>query len=77
MGRSVTTVAEPGAVLMVLEFGPSRWQRLVEGVSTEQVQAAFPGWELTSSQDAATAGLGWPISRTRPQWHQLVLSSTS
>lgn len=77
MGRAVTSVALPGAVLLLLAFGPSRWRRLVEGVTREQVRVAFPRWELTSSEDAATAGLGWPMNRTRPQWHRLALSPTS
>lgn len=73
LGHSVTAAAEPGATLLMLAFGPSRWRRLVEGVTTGDVAAAFPGWELVGSEPAATAGLGWPMSQTRPQWHTLRL----
>lgn len=70
-GRGVTELAEPGAVLLMLAFGPSRYRRLVEGVSREEVEAAFPGWETLSAEDADPAGLGWPMNRTSPRWYRL------
>ncbi|MUL41799.1 class I SAM-dependent methyltransferase [Streptomonospora sp. PA3] len=69
-GRGVTALAAPGAVLLMLAFGPSRYQRLVEGVSRAEVEAAFPQWELSSVEDADTAHLGWPMNRTAPKWYR-------
>ncbi|MEE2053641.1 class I SAM-dependent methyltransferase [Nocardiopsis tropica] len=69
-GRGVTALAAPGATLLLLAFGPSRYSRLVEGVSRADVEAAFPGWELLAAEDADTAGLGWPMDRTSPQWYR-------
>ncbi|NYH55270.1 SAM-dependent methyltransferase [Nocardiopsis arvandica] len=69
-GRGVTALAAPGATLLVLAFGPSRYQRLVEGVSRAQIEAAFPGWEVLSVEDAVTDGLGWPMNQTSPQWYR-------
>ena len=71
MGRSVTERAAPGARMLMLAFGPTRLRSMIGGVSEEQVVAAFPGWELTDSQLAETAGLGWPMNRTRPRWYRL------
>ncbi|WP_179830014.1 class I SAM-dependent methyltransferase [Nocardiopsis aegyptia] len=69
-GRGVTALAAPGATLLMLAFGPSRYRRLVEGVSQAQVEAAFPGWELLTVDDADTSGLGWPMNRTSPKWYR-------
>lgn len=68
-GRGVTALAEPGAALVMLEFGPSRYRRLVEGVSQAEVEAAFPAWDLLTVEDADTTGLGWPMNRTSPKWY--------
>ncbi|MDE3721827.1 class I SAM-dependent methyltransferase [Nocardiopsis sp. N85] len=69
-GRGVTALAAPGAVLLMLAFGPSRYRRLVEGVSQAEVEAALPGWDLLAAEDAETAGLGWPMNRTSPKWYR-------
>ncbi|MFI2102434.1 class I SAM-dependent methyltransferase [Isoptericola sp. NPDC019693] len=71
--RGVTACARPGATLLMLAFGPSRWQRLVEGVSEAEVTAAFDGWDLLDVRAADTAGLGFPMNRTSPRWYRLGL----
>jgi SAM-dependent methyltransferase len=70
-GAGVTTLAHPGATLLLLSFGPSRWRRLVEGASREEVETAFAGWEMLAVDPADTAGLGWPMNKTAPQWYRL------
>lgn len=70
-GREVTGSANPDATLLMLAFQPTRARALLEGVSQEEVEAAFPGWEMLSVEPAATAGLGWPMNRTSPQWYRL------
>ena len=74
-GEGVRALANPGATLLLLSFGPGRWQRLVGGASQQQVQAAFAGWELLDAEPADTAGLGWPMNRTVPRWYRLRLPS--
>lgn len=69
-GRGVTALAAPGATLLMLAFGPSRYRRMVEGVSRAEVEAALPGWELLAVDDADTSGLGWPMNRTSPKWYR-------
>ncbi len=69
-GRSVTARANPGATLLMLAFGPSIYRRMVEGVSREEVEAAFHEWELIDVEAAATEGLGFPMNRTNPQWYR-------
>jgi hypothetical protein len=70
-GESVSALATPGATIAMLAFGPSRYQRLVGGVSQGEVADAFPGWELLTAEPADTAGLGWPMNRTAPRWYRL------
>jgi SAM-dependent methyltransferase len=70
-GETVSALAEPGATILMLAFGPSRYRSFVGGVSQSEVEAAFPGWEMITVEPADTAGLGWPMNRTAPQWYRL------
>ena len=70
-GEGVGALANPGATLLLLSFGPSRWRWLVEGASQEDVETAFAGWEMLASEPADTAGLGWPMNKTAPRWYRL------
>ncbi|TDD84533.1 class I SAM-dependent methyltransferase [Actinomadura darangshiensis] len=71
VGRGVSTLADPGSTLLMLAFGPTRLRSRIGGVSQAEVEAAFPDWELLDVQPAETAGLGWPMNRTSPQWYRL------
>ncbi|MEE6286524.1 class I SAM-dependent methyltransferase [Georgenia sp. MJ173] len=73
-GRGVTALAEPGATLLMLAFGPTRLRSLIGGVSQRQVEAAFPGWDLVAVEPAPTTGLGFPMNRTSPHWYRLRLA---
>jgi SAM-dependent methyltransferase len=70
-GSGVSALANPGATLLLLSFGPSRWRWLVEGASQEEIQTAFAGWEMLAAEPADTAGLGWPMNKTAPRWYRL------
>lgn len=74
-GAAITSLARPGATLLQMSFGRSRWQRLVGGVSAKDVAAAFPAWEVVSVDAADVCGLGWPMNRTSPLWHRLRLAT--
>jgi hypothetical protein len=71
LGGGVSALANPGATLLLLSFGPSRWRPLVGGASQEEVETAFAGWEILAAEPADTAGLGWPMSKTAPRWYRL------
>ena len=43
------------------------------GVTQEEVEEAFPRWQLLSVGAASTASLGWPLSGTSPQCYRLRL----
>jgi SAM-dependent methyltransferase len=71
MGAGVSALAKPGATLLLLSFGPSRWRSLVGGASREEIETAFASWEMLTAEPADTAGLGWPMSKTAPRWYRL------
>jgi SAM-dependent methyltransferase len=70
-GQGVSQLANPGATLLMLAFGPTRLRSLVGGVSRAEVEAGFPDWELRTAEPADTAGLSWPMNKTSPQWYRL------
>jgi SAM-dependent methyltransferase len=70
-GEGASALANPGAIVLMLSFGPSRWRWLVEGASQEQIQTAFAGWQMLTAEPADTAGLGWPVNKTAPRWYRL------
>ncbi|GGV18929.1 hypothetical protein GCM10010182_45680 [Actinomadura cremea] len=70
-GRGVSALANSDATLLMLAFGPTRLRARMGGVSRAEVEAAFPDWELLDVQAAETAGLGWPMNRSSPQWYRL------
>jgi SAM-dependent methyltransferase len=70
-GAGVTALANPGATLLMLAFGPTRMRFLLEGATQEDVERAFPRWDLIAVDAAQTQGLGWPMNRSRPQWYRL------
>lgn len=72
-GKGVTALANRGATLLMLAFGPTRLRRWVGGVSQAEVEEAFDAWNLTAVEPASTEGLGWPMSRTSPRWYRLRL----
>ena len=69
--EGASALANPGATLLMLSFGLSRWRWLVGGVSQEEIETAFAGWEMLASEPANTAGLGWPMNKTAPRWYRL------
>jgi SAM-dependent methyltransferase len=70
-GEGVSALANPGATVLLLSFGPSRWRPLVGGASQQEVETAFAGWEMLAAEPADIAGLGWPMNRTAPRWYRL------
>ena len=72
-GAGVTASANPNATLLMLAFGPSRLLPGLGGVTQQDVEAAFPQWDLLANEPADTAGLGWPMNKTSPRWYRLRL----
>lgn len=72
-GGGVTALANPGATLLMLAFGPTKMWSFLGAASQEDVERAFPAWQLLAVDSADTAGLGWPLNTTAPCWYRLGL----
>jgi hypothetical protein len=59
-GAGVAALANPGATLLMLAFGPTRVRSLLGGVRQEDVDRAFPRGDLIAVDPAQTKGLGCP-----------------
>jgi SAM-dependent methyltransferase len=71
-GRGITAVANSGATLLMMAFSrPTPIGSFVTGTSPDDVQAAFPGWDLLSVDDADTDGMDWPMRTMQPKWMRL------
>jgi SAM-dependent methyltransferase len=70
-GAGVTASANPNATILMLAFGATRMRSLLGGVTQQEVEDAFPEWKMLTVEPADTAGLGWPMNRTAPQWYRL------
>lgn len=70
-GRGVSALSNARATLLLLAFQPTRAGSMVGGMSRADVENAFPRWKMLSVEPADTAGLGWPLTRTAPQWYRL------
>lgn len=54
MGREVGAVAAPDATIILDCFSPGRRGPLPRGASRDEIEAAFPGWEVTDVEVADT-----------------------
>ena len=72
-GGGVTALANPEATLLMLAFSPTRMWSFLGAAAQEDVERAFPAWELLAVDPADTAGLGWPLNTTTPCWYRLRL----
>jgi SAM-dependent methyltransferase len=70
-GRGVSGLCNPRATLLLLAFQPTRARSVVGGLSRADLESAFPRWDTLSVEAADTTGLGWPLTRTSPQWYRL------
>jgi SAM-dependent methyltransferase len=71
-GRGITAVATPRATLLMMAFSrPTPIGSFVKGLVSDDVQAAFPDWDLLTVDDAPTDGMDWPQRTMRPVWVRL------
>ncbi|MGH2956378.1 MAG: class I SAM-dependent methyltransferase [Solirubrobacterales bacterium] len=54
MGREVSAIADPDATVILDCFAPRRRGPLPRGASRQNVERAFPGWEITDVEVADT-----------------------
>lgn len=60
MGREVTGVADPGATLLMMAWGPRPPRSpLWRGATRDQVEAAYPEWTITDAHSFDVSGAGF------------------
>lgn len=74
-GRQVSALADDGSTMLSLQFGDSRYRKHVGGVTQDEITESLPAWELLTTDDAETRGLGWPMNRTSPTWYRFQFRS--
>jgi SAM-dependent methyltransferase len=70
-GQGVTALANPDATMLMLAFGPTRLSSVLGAANRQDLETAFAEWEMLAVEAADTAGLGWPMNRTAPQWYRM------
>jgi SAM-dependent methyltransferase len=56
MGREVTSVAAPGATLLMVAWAPGRRGPLPRGASRDQIEAAYPTWTVVDEVSVDISG---------------------
>jgi cyclopropane fatty-acyl-phospholipid synthase-like methyltransferase len=72
MGREVTAVSAPDATMLLLVW-PRRIRPLIRGAYRSEVEAAFPGWEITDVEPSyfRLPNLLELILRPDEKWYRL------
>lgn len=78
MGREVTAVSAPDATMLLLVW-PRRIRPLIRGAHRSEVEAAFPGWEITGVEPSyfSLPKVLEAILRPDEQWYRLRRKSLS
>lgn len=72
VGRGVTSIAAPGAALLLMAWSPARrGPMLPRGASREDVQAAFPHWTVTVDEALDVSGAPASVRRAEPRMYRL------
>jgi hypothetical protein len=74
MGREVSAVTTPDAIVLLLAWAPKRRGPLPRGVSCSEIEAAFPGWDVT---DVGESGFEAPkpvelLMKPEEHWYRLL-----
>lgn len=73
MGREVDAVASADATLLLLVWTRARRGPLPPGADGEDLQTAFPGWEIIDEQPYEGV-LPGPLRSVAPRWYRLARS---
>lgn len=69
-GASITQLALPEAVVLVLGTGPRRWPHK-HGADRDALLRALPGWHVVAEEAADVTGLPATLRHSSPTWYRL------
>jgi SAM-dependent methyltransferase len=72
-GREATALAAPGAVLLMMAWQPGNRGPFPRGAGREEIEAAFPAWDVTDEQPFDTTGAPGYVDRADPRFYRLSL----
>jgi SAM-dependent methyltransferase len=72
VGRDVSALAATDATLLMLAFAPGRRGPLPRGMSRADIEATYPGWQITEEQ-TLSGQLPWFLMKlgADPHWYRL------
>ena len=70
-GREATAAAAPGATLLLMAWTPGRRGPLPRGASRDEIEAAFPEWDLIDDEAMDVSGAPGYVSRAEPRFYRL------
>jgi len=69
--REATSVAAPGATLLLMAFGPGGRGPVPRGATRDEIARTFRDWSLLADGAAETAGMPGPLKKLAPRWYSL------
>jgi SAM-dependent methyltransferase len=73
MGREVSAVAAPEAALLMMAWKPGKRGPLPRGASQDDIESAYPGWEVVDQEpmDVSFRGVPGYVKRAEPRFYRL------
>jgi SAM-dependent methyltransferase len=69
--RGISSLANPGATLLMLAFRPMHVPVLPRGLTRTELTDALAGWDLVAVEAADTSGMPGLLKKAAPQWYRL------
>jgi SAM-dependent methyltransferase len=73
IARQVTGLARPGAEMVLLAFQPNKLPFVPDGISQQDIEETFTGWDLVATEPADVRGMPKPLRKTAPRFYTLSL----
>jgi SAM-dependent methyltransferase len=70
-GREASAAAAPGATLLLMAWAPGRRGPLPRGASRDEIEAAFPEWNVTDEQAMDVSEAPKYVRRADPRFYRL------
>ncbi len=71
VGKEVTAIASPDATMLLLAWAPGRRAPLPRGVSRNDMEEAFPAWQMIGEDAVDASGLPWLLRNVDPRFYRL------
>lgn len=71
VGRGVNAVTAPGATLLMYAYKPKSRGPLPRGASRAEIEATYPGWQVTDEIPFDPTGIPAGAMQDDPRWYRL------